>query len=170
MTLKLIGAAFIILGCGGFGFRLAAIQKRDEHLLIQLINVLDYLCCELRCHMPPLPQLCKLASQECSGVLSSIFATCSQELERQTYPHAQTCMETAIGQFPGLPKITATVLNRLAHSLGQFDLEGQLEGLENIKIECRRQLSTMLDNRDARLRTYQTLGLCAGAALVIIFI
>lgn len=170
MTLKLIGAAFIIIGCGGFGFRIAAMQKRDEHLLMQLINVLDYLYCELQYRMPPLPQLCKLASQECSGVLSRIFLAYSQELEMQIYPNAQTCMETAVGQFPGLPKITANILNRLAHSFGKFDLEGQLEGLANIKIECRRQLSTMLDNRDARLRTYQTLGLCAGAALVIIFI
>ena len=79
-------------------------------------------------------------------------------------------METAIGQFSGIPKVTSNALKRLAHSFGKFDLENQLEGLENIKVECKRQLSAMLDNRDARLRTYQTLGLCAGAALVIIFI
>lgn len=160
----------IIIGCGGFGFRIAAIQKRDEYLLVQMINVLDFLCCELQCRMTPLPQLCKLASQECKGMLSRIFLGFSKQLEMQLCPDAQTCMQAVISQFPDIPEVTSIALNRLAHSFGRFDIEGQLEGIENIRQECKRSLATMLDNRDARLRTYQTLGLCTGAALVIIFI
>jgi len=49
-------------------------------------------------------------------------------------------------------------------------MEGQLKGLESVRQECRRQVETLSYNRDARLRSYQTLGLCAGAALAILFV
>ena len=35
---------------------------------------------------------------------------------------------------------------------------------------CKRELDGLYLNRDARLRSYTTLGLCGGIALVILFI
>ena len=58
----------------------------------------------------------------------------------------------------------------MGSSLGRFDLEGQLQGLESVRIYCREQLDELSKDRDVRLRSYQTLGLCAGAALAILFV
>ena len=58
----------------------------------------------------------------------------------------------------------------LGRTLGRFDLDGQLIGLENARRDCRRAVDALSENRDNRLRCYQTLGLCAGAALAILFI
>jgi hypothetical protein len=54
--------------------------------------------------------------------------------------------------------------------MGRFDLEGQLNGLEAVRTRCRDWLDELISGREVRLRNYQTLGLCAGAALVILFI
>ena len=62
------------------------------------------------------------------------------------------------------------ILSELGESLGRFDLPGQLKGLEAVRRKCLMELEALGRNRTERLRCYQTLGLCAGAALVILFI
>ena len=54
--------------------------------------------------------------------------------------------------------------------MGRYDLEGQLQGIQTVKMECHGYLDELERHRAERLRSYQTLGLCAGAALVIIFV
>jgi hypothetical protein len=54
--------------------------------------------------------------------------------------------------------------------MGKFDIDGQINGLEAVRSLCRRMLDELTSGREVRLRNYQTLGLCAGAALVILFI
>ena len=69
-----------------------------------------------------------------------------------------------------IPKLTRESLELLGRSLGRFDLEGQLRGLESVRQVCRHGLETLAQNSAIRNRSYQTLGLCAGAALAILFI
>lgn len=170
MTIQIIGALLVILGCGGFGFRLASAHKKEERLLRQLIDVIDYIACELQYRMTPLPQLCRQAALECSGTINRLFTALAIELEQQLSPNAELCMKVALEQATHLPRDIIEILKRLGRSLGRFDLSGQLTELENIRKMCKTKQDKLCQNRDVRLRTYQTLGLCAGAALVIIFI
>jgi hypothetical protein len=62
------------------------------------------------------------------------------------------------------------VLRELGQSLGRFDLNGQLLGIAAVRNTCRSKLQQFEKNKEVRLRSYQTLGLCAGAALAILFI
>ena len=59
---------------------------------------------------------------------------------------------------------------QLGESLGRFDLPGQLRGLEAIRRETEQTLQEVHAQRENRLRSYQTLGLCAGASLAILFL
>ena len=170
MTMKLVGAFLIILGCGGFCFHVAFSQKREEHLLQQLIHILDYITCELQYRHTVLPDLCKQAAKERYGVLSRVFLELSKELEQQIAPDVSVCMRAALSRVTDIPDQLERILLNLGCSLGRFDLDGQLVDLDMVKHQCREKLSSLHLNRDTRLRTYQTLGLCAGAALVILFI
>lgn len=170
MTFKMIGAVLVILGCGGFGFHMAASQKLEERMIRQLIGVLDYIACELQYRMTPLPQLCRQAAMECSGQLNKLFSAIATELEMQVAPDVDVCMKTVLARFSDVPKFTYEIMRKLGRSLGRFDLEGQLQDLETIRAQCRSRLAQVEENKEARLRTYKTLGLCAGAALVILFI
>lgn len=170
MIVKLMGAALIVAGCGGIGFRIAANHRREEANLRQLIGILDYMECELQYRLTPLPELCRQASKEFSGLMGELFLELGAEMEAQTSPDIESCMLAAVGKTEKLTPLTREGLLLFGKSAGRFDIEGQLKGLEAVRQDCRRQLEALSCNRDTRLRSYQTLGLCAGAALAILFV
>ena len=170
MSIKLIGAILIISGCGGFGFKISSAHVRQERTLRSLIGILDYMECELQYRLTPLPDLCRQAAGESDGILRTIFLTLTHELEDQISPDVERCMTATLSKIKNIPLYTLEALELLGRSLGRFDLEGQLKGLDAVRQECRRKLDELNTNRDVRLRSYQTLGLCAGAAIAILFI
>lgn len=168
MYMKLAGALFIILGCGSFGVALAASHKREERMMRKLIGALDYMECELQYRMTALPELFREASREVDGVLQKVFIELSNELENYMSNDVDTCMQRVLQNKKELPQKPKEGLHALGRSVGRFDIEGQLKGLEAVRQECRLMLSELSANGEVRRRNYQTLGLCAGAALVII--
>ena len=54
--------------------------------------------------------------------------------------------------------------------LGHFDLSGQIRGIEAVRHFAANDLERLCDHKDVRLRSYQTLGLCAGSALIILLL
>ena len=62
------------------------------------------------------------------------------------------------------------VMTELGDHLGRFDLQGQINGLEHCREHCVSKLKLLSDNKEKRLRSYQTLGLCAGAAIAILLV
>lgn len=170
MNYKLIGALFVIVGCGGFGFMMVLNHRRKEEMLRQLIDAITFLECELQYHMPALPLLSVSVSKRCRGCVQSVFGHLSEELSRQISPDVSTCMAAAMSKVPELPSKIKTIFQELGKTLGTFDLPGQLKGLEAVRQSCTSELNSLLQNREVRLRSYQTLGLCAGAALAVLFI
>lgn len=170
MISKWFGAALIIFGCGLTGFSASAAYRREERDLRQLTASLDYMVCELRYRRSPLPELCRLVGSERNGCVGRLFTNLSNELETKNSPDVQSCLATAAASAGWLPRRIQEAVCILGSSLGCFDLEGQLAGLEAVRNYCRGQLEEMAQGRNARLRSYQTLGLCAGAALAILLV
>lgn len=170
MSFKIIGAIFVIVGCGGFGFMLAASNRREEKCLRQFMSALEYMECELQYRLTPLPELCRQAAKECNGAGKSVFLSLAGELDGQLSPDVERCMLSVLSRTNDLPQYTLAAMKQLGHSLGQFDIDGQLKELSGIREECRRNLEALTNNQAVRLRSYQTLGLCAGAAMAILFI
>lgn len=170
MTGKVIGACLIVIGCGGFGFHMTAAFKREEASLRQLVAALDYMQCELQYRLTPLPDLCRQAGNLGKSTVCSFFANLSEELEHQTVPDVSSCFQIALAETDTLPEKTCKALKLMGTSLGRFDVNGQINGIESVRAYCRSELSGMVHNRESRLRSYQTLGLCAGAALAILFV
>ena len=170
MSLKIIGAILIIIGCSCFGFFYAAAHRRETHYLRQYIAALEFMECELRYRLTPLPELCKLTSNVCDGSLKKLFTALGDELENHISPDAERCMLASIEKVVDLPKFTKEALLHLGPVLGRFDLDGQCKGLASLCEDARRILKAHSENQDIRLRSYQTLGICAGAAVVILFI
>lgn len=170
MNLKWIGAIFVIGGCGGMGFVMAFLYKRELSYLKQLAAVLEFMSCELEYRRTPLPQLCAMVSSRLSGQLRSCFSRLSDALESQIAPDVSCCMSVALQQTGDIPSRLSYLLQQLGSTMGQFDLCGQLKGLESVRKECERELAELDNNRIQRTRSYQTLGLCAGAALAILFL
>lgn len=170
MSLKWIGAIMIIAGCGGVGFSMALAHRTQERELQQLLSTLDYMQCELQYRLTPLPELCRQAAANTGSNIKTLFTTLAEELEDQISPDVMYCMNSAIAKSKNLSDQAATVAANLGKTMGRFDLDGQLLGLEAARQECRQALEKLSVNRDTRMRSYQTLGLCAGAALAILFL
>ena len=168
--LKWFGAICVILGCGSVGLAMSATHRKEEKALRMLIGALDFMQCELQYRLTPLPDLCRLTAAQCYGCLRDLFQNLATELEDQISPDVFYCMNAALSRQRDLPEQTAEALRCLGRTLGRFDMEGQLIGFENARQNCRRMLDQLSSNREVRLRSYQTLSLCAGAALVILFL
>lgn len=169
MNIKWLGAALILSGCGGVGFRMASDIRRQEKLLGQLIRVLHILESELQYRLSSLPELCGLASQESSGILRELFGKLSVRISRQEQDDASACMDIVLQDYPTLPRSVRKHLRYLGRSLGRFDLTGQLKGLQTVRAACQTELRNLRNNAEVRQKSYQTLAICAGTSLVILF-
>lgn len=170
MTIKMMGAVLILTACGGMGFSVASMHRKKERMLQQLIRSIRFMICELQYRQTPLPQLIRMAAAETTATLHQILMDFAGELDLQLMPDAACCMAAVVGQVPKLPEMVRQKFLMLGRNLGRFDLSGQITGLEAVCQVCQRDLDGLLVNRDARLRSYMTLGVCAGIALVILFI
>ena len=168
MIIKWIGALCIIIACLGFGLMLAALHRREVKTLKNLISALDFMECELQFRMPSLSELCSRTAECCQENLRRVFTDLSSELENQIAPDVKHCMESVLSKSKDIPVETQKCLSILGENLGKFNLQGQLKGLESVQAECKERLRKLVGNYDMRLRSYQTLGLCGGVALIIL--
>lgn len=170
MELKWIGAALVVAGGGGVGALMALQIRRECTVLGQLLAALRYMVCELEYRRTPLPELCRQASQQCRGCISGFLRLLAQELEDQIAPDAACCARAALGRSAPMPRSAMDLLQELGGTLGTFDVVGQVKGLEAAQGKAQRKLEELEKNREQRVRSYQTLGLCAGAALAILLL
>jgi len=170
MSYKIIGAILIITSCGGIGIGLVKAYYYEEKTLRQLIACLDYMACDLQYRLTPLPQLCRMCAAETPGPVGFVFKRLTSELENCISADVSKCVAAALQTVADLPPISRSAFQQLGRSLGRFDCEGQLKGLEITREYCRKELKELTAQRQLRIRNYQTLALCAGAALAILFV
>ena len=170
MIIKSIGVVFIVGSCACVGFKIAANYKKEEKMLCDLVMILEYMISELQYRLTPLPLLCRQVSQLFPNALGNLFKKFSDELDLQKHADPGSCMATVLKNTTFITPITRNQIITLCNSVGRFGMEGQLKGLNTVQLECERQLSLLRNNRDSKIRSYQTLGLCAGAALAILLI
>lgn len=170
MILRIVGAVIILASCGGFGFYLATEHKREERCLRSLAKAIELMICELEYRQPPLPQLIQIVSAQINGPVAQFFQALAQRLETQMDRDASVCTGEVLKDFTSLPLRTRLVLQQLGIGLGRFSLSGQVSCLQGVAQLCDRDLRSLAQDRDVKLRSYRTLGLCAGTALIILFI
>lgn len=170
MISKILGAVLIMAGSVGFAVTTCAAYKREVEMLRQLIRAVDFLQCELQYRMTPLPELCEQAGNQCKGRIGLYFRSLATELSRQIAPDVAACSINVLGSIGHLPQRVDKALEILSASLGQFDVPGQLQSLAVTRNYCRSSVENMTANQETNLRTIQTLGICAGTALVILLV
>ena len=169
MIWKWVGAMLVIGGCGAVGFSVASHHRKTETGLRQLVEALSYMESELSFRLTPLPDLCRMVGSVQNNQIEQGFLMLSKALERQISPDVGACVSDMLCQQE-YPKAVEEGYRLLGRSLGKFSLDGQVKALEQVQAYCIKELESMSQNRDERLRSYQTLGLCAGAALAILFV
>ena len=168
--MKLTGA-IIIIGCSlYFGLQYAAGLTLEIGYLKKLICAIDYMSCELQYKLTPLPDLCRQTAGECSGHLKALFMDFADELDNQVSPNVKLCMSCVLARHGAIPKTTRKCLEHFSSSMGRFDLKAQIRALEAVRIMCRKHVEDLENGKETRVRIYKTLGICAGAAVVILLV
>ena len=167
--IKLLGAIFLVGGCTGFGWILAISHRREVLLLRQLRRAIQEMQWELKFRLTALPELCFLAADAAGGRLKPLFAEFGNMLARGEVADISGAFQGLL-MSAGFPARVKRNLRQLGDSLGRFDLEGQLEGLEAVRRQCSHDLKELEALGPDRLKNYRTLAVCAGVALAILFL
>ena len=168
MYLKILGAILVISACGGYGLMMVFSHRKEVAGLRALVHALDVMICVLDFRLTPLPDLCKIGADSIDGPVSSCLLRLSEILNDQLSADVGSCTTDAVDMTAGLPQRVSLEIRSMGQTRGRFDLEGQRSGLRNCKEVCNNQLEVLEHQQPQRLRSYQTLGFCAGAALAIL--
>lgn len=170
MSIKGIGMIFIIAGCTGMGFSIAGSSKKELQLLRCLYAAIVCMKHKIEYDLSPLPDLCREAAKCTFGGAKEVFLNLARELDWQIAPDVYSCMHEALAKSRKLPSSVRRCFLRLGRSLGQFDLSGQIQSLEGVGESCHEEIMRLSENQENRLRSYRTLGICAGTALAILLV
>ena len=168
--IRVFGAILIILGCGGFGFIVLRYKKYEILALENFILATEYMICELRYRMTPLPNLCHATAAVTKGIVRRIFISLGKVLELQSSASVSDCIDTVLKENPVNSDRISTLFLNLGMRLGVFDLDGQIDVLASLRDEGRRVLKSCRDGYEIQSRSCGTIALCAGAALAILLI
>lgn len=168
--IKLAGVIIIVITCSGFGFWVATSYKNETIFLRQFLSVLNIMECELRYKRSSLPDLCHILVEHTTGSLRGVFLALSQHLMSYCASNAAVCMQDAVKTTLRIPSRARPLLILLGDSLGKYDLDGQLKGIDFVRKNCEEILAIQVQELNNCVRTYKTLGICAGAALAILLL
>ena len=85
-------------------------------------------------------------------------------------PDVPSCMQTVLQKEHMPSRRIRRLFLMFGRSLGRFDLPGQIRGLEEVRTACERELKPLVQQKQNAIRSYRTLGICAGAALAILLL
>ena len=170
MNYRLIGAICVVVACGGAGFIMTVQYLLKIQTLTDIVAVLNYMENELQYRCTPLPTLCRSAAKQVNGKIGCIFTYMADELEAQVSPNAELCMMNVLEKLDITCSSLNAILLDLSRNLGKFDISGQLRALECARNICSEELKQLQRDKKNRVRSYQTLGLCTGAAIAILFV
>ena len=168
--IRTIGACLILGVSGGFGLAKSIGFRRQSRQLRQLITLQELLRCELNYTLLPLPRLCVLTAERCTGAAAQCLLRYGQELEHCGSRHKAAGLALTETKGLCLPEDARQVLSELLESLGRYELEGEnrllrLTGQRLSEIEQR--LNT---EKRPLARGYAALGFSTGLALVILLL
>lgn len=169
MKFRLFAGALVLVSCSWMGFKGASVCQTRQKVIQTFLQLLESMIIELSCHVTPLPELCRIASQR-SGIFCKIMQAFSESLENQVAPDPVACMEHVIGggSFP-CPEFTQC-LRELSSALGCYDLTGQLRQLESLQSKWSKILEQMECDLSVRVRYFRVFGICTGCALAVLLV
>lgn len=170
--MRVAGIVFIVLSAGSMGFRMAFYLKRRCRLLEQLMAALQVLKSEIAFCGTPLPQAFALMAAATEGVPAALFSQIAKEMDKRRWLTPLAAMQQALRQTPELPQgdKASLILLELSGSLGKYDAESQLHGIDRAMARLEEERGRAERERSVKSRTYETLGVCAGLAMAILLL
>lgn len=170
---KLVGATFIMGGCGYLGVRISSIYKKRTELFRFLQNGLTLLETEINYTSTPLPLALERVGKKLNKDCQPLFVRAAAVLQENKGVSAAEAWSLGVGALcenVPLTKEEIELLNVFGHGLGGSAKEEQVK---NIAL-TRKQLSlvekTAEEEQAKNQKMWQYLGISFGAVIVLILI
>lgn len=160
----------ILCGCGVFGIMSASSYRKEIRTLRSFIDMLHAIECELQYKANKLQNVFEDLADSAISPMSDFCRRLAAEFDSQVQPCVPDCVYAALAKCRNIPKSTESYIIKLGLTLGRFDLNGQLLELCALKKETELTLSKLSAQQDTKAQNMKTLAICAGAAIVILFI
>lgn len=169
--IRLLGAALLAAGACALGFSAVGHLEGRVKDLRELVAGLEVMERELAWSLLPLPELLGRAAQATGGRTRQFFQLCSQgadHLNGRTFRQVWLQGEEASGlRLEGTDRL---LLEQLGGVLGRYDGDSQRRALATAVGRLEQQRLQAQSQRQRLGRVYGTLGMAAGALLVILFL
>lgn len=168
--LKTAGIILVVLGASGAGFTMALGVRRQAAVLRQLLSALEQMKGEIAYQRTPLPELMRLLSVGSRGVAAVFFDRVAGDLHLRQEGSVYAIFKKELSAMPEgafTPQVRLVLLN-LGKGLGKYDLESQLRSIDLAAERLQSLLDALQADQQSRMRSYCTLGVCAGLAIAIL--
>lgn len=168
--LKIVGILMVVLGATSTGFGLSAYVRRSVQTLQQLIATLEQMKSEFLFRKTPLPELVRILSVSSNGDVAAFWGVVADALYQRRESSVYEIMRRALSsrQAAGFSVPVRRILLNLGAGLGHYDTAGQVRAVDLALSRLGGQLTELQAEQKARVRSYCTLGICAGLALAIL--
>ena len=168
--MKYAGMAFIAISAASVGMQMSASLGKRCRLLQQFLAVLQILRNEISVCGTPLPQAFALMAVSSGGAVAQLFSSVAREMDSRRWlspaaaiEHGLECEQTLLQD-----QVLCEIIRRLGSGLGKYDRESQLQTIDFTASELSALLNQTKQEHSVRGKTYRTLGICAGLAMVIL--
>ncbi len=169
--IRLVGALFIVAGSASAGFYMAGNVRKTQRIYRDALRATAYMKSEIECYLTPLHDIYGQLARILPKPLASLFFALHEQARR------------SLGLLPAVhfSRARQQQKNRLPHELGQilaemFDLLGRQDAVAQIRAitlaeeRLNEALGRVSSEKKERCHAYETIGICAGIALVIILV
>ncbi len=170
LSVKLIGALMIVGSSTWVGIHSARALKRSDRRLKALRASLTLMENELRYTNIRFRPLCERLAEAAEGEVAAFFRDLAEQAAEESFRPAGAMKLAAERTRLSLPPAAQFALEQLIDGFGRYDLEGQLRQIALAESAVERQLEHDRLDLESRCRTYELLGFCTGAALLILVI
>lgn len=170
MIIKLIGAMLVLCGCSVFGIMSASSYRKEIKILGSFIDLINGIECDLQYKANKLQDVFEDLADSVPSPMSDFCRILSAEFNSQVQPRVPDCVYAALAKCRNIPKSTQCYIVKLGLTLGRYDLNGQLLELCALKKATELAIEKLSFQLDTKTRNMRTFAICAGAAIVILFI
>lgn len=169
LILKVCGMLLVVACTTSIGISMAQALSRRVKELEGCIALVTGLEGELSYSLAP-PDEAVARLEEREAAQEAPFLSACAALCRKGAPFPEAWRKAIGTQSGSLTQEDAAIVEALADTLGQCDLDGQLSSLTHAKSLLSMQLSAARERCESHGKLYRTMGLLAGAFVVVFFI
>lgn len=169
--IKLAGAVFILFATTAAGFLVAKRYADRPRHIRQLRAALSLLQTEITYGSRRLDRICAHIAQREAGTIGSLFRRAKEYMERLDGASTFVCWRRAVEEtwpHTALKEAERQILIDFGKTLGISDREDQLQNLRRAQTALEQEEAQARDEQERYEKMYRSLGVLAGALIVIL--